>query len=900
MDYSKDAEAKRNHPSRKKRQRIKNRFAVIFLRIFFVAVIIGVFAMGGAVLGAYMGIVENAPALNTIDVVPENYTSVIYDQQEIEIDLLHGDENREYASLEDIPLNLKNAIIAIEDERFYDHNGIDFKGMLRALVVNIKAMDMSQGASTITQQLIKNEILTSEKKIERKLQEQYLAVKLEKELTKKLGSKKKAKDYILELYLNSIGLNHGLNGVKSAAKFYFGKELEALTLAECASIAGITKNPSAYSPLSYPENNKERQLTVLSKMLELGYITQAEYDQAKDEDIYSKIVGKLVDDSSTSKVHSYFVDALINELAADIVEQKGMTEKQAFNLIYSGGLQVYSTIDTDMQEIMDASYADDSLFPPAGDTYDVTYTISLLNKETNEQEHFSKKTTVSAENADAETEAFIASVKEELITDKYSFVLDNVSTSRSLQSAMVILDYHTGEVKALIGGRGEKTGNLVFNRATQALRQPGSCFKVLASYAPAIDLGIVMPPTIIQDEPFTAEQWNWTPSNWYGSDTYRGPCTVREGIRDSLNILAAKTIINVGVERAFEYLENFGFTSLVRSRETPNGIVSDVVPATSLGGITDGVSILELTAAYGTIANGGIYLKPSLYSKVLDHDGNIFLENNPEPKRVIKETTAFLLTDMMEDVISGGGTGGLARFKNVSMNLAGKTGTTSDDKDLCFAGYSPYYVAGIWLGYDQPQKIKYDKSYHLLLWRDVMEKIHEGLENKKFEKPDGISSITLCRASGQLAVPGLCENDYYGYTTVTDYCTSDFSVPETCQCHKKFRICMDSGQLAGEYCPESSVQELVLAVDPETGELLYKNVPDGKIAIDISKTCEYHTAENYVPPFGSSAYPGTGIYDYPYTDPLDEIIPDSNNNNPAENEDSSGDSSNLPPLGSLE
>ncbi|MBS4961569.1 MAG: transglycosylase domain-containing protein, partial [Clostridiales bacterium] len=503
MDYSKDANHRRTNSKRRKRRKRKNSVGVILIRILLVIIIVGGFAVTGAMVGAYMGIIENTDKLSAIDVIPENYTSFIYDDLGNEIDSLHGEENREYVKLDQIPLDLQNAVIAIEDERFYTHSGIDFKGMLRALIVNLKSHDMSQGASTITQQLIKNEVLSSEKKLTRKLQEQYLAVQFENELEKKLGSKERAKKYILELYLNTIGLNHGLNGVQSAAKFYYGKDVSELDLAECASIAGITKNPSKYSPLSNPEKNKERQMTVLGKMLELGFITQSEYNEASQEDIYANIVGRK-NEEETESIHNWFVDELVTEVATDLQEKKGYSRQQAYNLIYSGGLKIYSTENQQIQQIMEESYKNDALFPPSDSTLDVTYTISVLDTTTQEQKHYTRTTSVTSEE---EVDAFIQSVQDELLDSTHTLVLDNKAVNRSLQSSMVVMDYKTGAVKGLVGGRGEKSGDLIFNRATQALRQPGSCFKVLASYAPAIDMGLVYPGTVIMDEPFDFNGW---------------------------------------------------------------------------------------------------------------------------------------------------------------------------------------------------------------------------------------------------------------------------------------------------------------------------------------------------------------------------------------------------------
>lgn len=865
---------------RHKKKRKKTKVGLFFKVLFIILAIVG-FAVGGAILGAVMGIVESTDPLNTADVVPESYTSFIYDSKGNEIDKLHGDENREYVKLEAIPRDLRNAAIAIEDERFYEHNGIDMRGIFRAMFTNIKSRSFSQGASTITQQLIKNEVLKNpEKKLQRKIREQYLALNYEKSLTQQFGTKKKAKDYILELYLNSIALNHGLNGVEAASKYYYGKDVSELSLAECASIAGITKNPSLYSPISNPSKNKERQMTVLSKMKELGYITESEYQQAAKEDIYANLVGDTSNGETGISSHSYFVDALITQIAQDLITEKKMNKSQAYDMIYSGGLKINATVDVSMQTIMEDAYHDDSLFPPKGNSLDVSYTISVADNITGEQTHHTKTTTVTSED---EVEPFIQSVRNEFLNSSNHEVMDKKIVSDSLQSAMVIMDYRTGEVKALVGGRGDKQGDLVFNRATQAYRQPGSCFKPLAAYAPAIDMGLVMPGSIIMDEPFSVR--GWSPSNWNGR--YLGPCTVRQGIRDSMNVLAAKTIMMVGVDKAFEYLKNFGFTSLVENR---NGH-TDRVPSAALGGLTDGVSVLELTAAYSTIANGGVYNSPKFYTTVYDHDGQILLNTNTkESKRVLKATTAYLLTDMMKDVITGGGsaTGRLANFRTHRMNIAGKTGTTTDDKDLTFAGYTPYYCAGIWLGYDTPKRITYDKSYHLVLWRHVMEKIHANLENKEFERPSGIVTRSLCGVSGGIPTE-LCKEDYYGNGIVTDIAAADFkSSSQVCKYHKKFKIDMSTGKLANEYCPEDSVKEVVLAVDPKTGEIINKpHNLNGKVDIDIHSTCTKHdiNSKDNEDEDTDEDIPIGG--DYPFDDDLDEDDKDKKNkpnkpNKPAE------------------
>ncbi|MCD8035841.1 MAG: penicillin-binding protein [Clostridiales bacterium] len=836
-------ERRRTQPSdktskKKTKKKKKHRGLKIFFALLFILILAGI----GLAVGAWISIVQSAPEINTSDIVPSNYTSIIYDDNGVEIDRLHGEENREYVTLDQIPEDLRNAVVAIEDQRFYEHSGIDIKGIFRALYIDIKERDFSQGASTITQQLIKNEILDSEKKITRKLQEQYLAVKYEKELEETLGSKEAAKNYILELYLNTISLNHGLNGVQAAAQYYFGKDVSELNLAECACIAGITKNPSQYSPISNPEANKERQITVLDKMLELEYITQAEYDEAVADDIYSRLVGQQTTDEDSVALHNYFVDNLIVTLANDLQEQRNLTSSEAYNLIYSGGLQIYSTMNQEIQETLEAAFDDDSLFPPSDTNYDATYTISVLNTETNEQEHHTETRTVSSEEA---AEAFAEEIKAQYVDDTHTLVLDNLTVSNSLQAAMVIMDYHTGEIKALIGGRGTKSGDLVLNRATQSYRQPGSCFKVLAAYAPAIDQDLYSAGSFLLDEEYTVG--DWTPNNWW-SGGYRGYATVREGIRDSMNILAAKVIVSAGVYNSYNYLLNFGFTQITED---------DINANTALGGLTNGVSVLELTAAYGAIANGGVYMSPTPYTKVLDHEGNVLLEYTDEGTRVIKETTAFLLTDMMEDVISGGGTGGLAKFQKNTMPVAGKTGTTSDDKDLVFAGYTPYYVAGIWMGYDTPKKISYDKSYHLIVWRTVMDELHNNLAYKSFEMPDGITTASYCAIQNAIPIDGVCSADYYGagyYGSMvsTDYATAATVPTSTCTAHAMYKICTETGYLASESCPDDCVEEVSLAV--VNGEIVNRPTEEecaenGKIYIDISQTCslENHETSEMVP-----------------------------------------------------
>lgn len=850
------------NPKRRRKRRKKRSVNSRIGKVLLIVAIVIAFAVAGAILGTVFGILQSTDMLNTSDVLPDSYTSVIYDADDNEVDKLHGEENREYVKLSAVTSNMQNAVIAIEDQRFYEHNGIDIRGIMRAMKQNIvdsvKAghIQFTQGASTLTQQVLKNEVLEREKSLSRKIKEQYLAVSLENALKKQLGSKDAAKKYILELYLNTIPLHHGLRGVEAAAQYYYGKHASELTLAEAASIAGITKTPSLYAPDVNQEASKERQMTVLKKMLDLNMITQAEYDEAAAEDIYAHLVCKETAEEESNAKHNWFVEAAVQQIKADLMEKKNMTAAQASNMIYSGGLQIHTTMDASMQETAEAAMKNDNMFPAGDGKMDVTYLISVLDTqnpdESSNQSHYEKKTTVTSQ---AEADAFVASVKEELLDETHTLVLDKLTVSKSLQAAMVIMDQSNGEVKAIVGGRGEKPGDSVFNRATQALRQQGSTMKPLAAYAPAIDTGLLMPGSIIIDEPVT--YGGWSPKNWDGK--YIGPTTVRQGIWHSMNVLAVKTFMMVGADTAYQYLLDFGFTTIDER---------DKAATTALGGLTQGVSVLEQTAAYATIANGGTYYEPMFYSVVYDHDGNVLLDNSEqETHRVLKETTAFLLTDMMRDVITKG-TGTKAAISG--MNVAGKTGTTNDTVDLTFYGYTPYYTAGIWMGYDSQKEIINANNAHLRIWSSVMSQIHydKGLKNKEFKKPDGLTTRSICSASG-MTPSSLCNSDYYGYGVTSDYVTTDFKGSTgggTCTMHKSYTICSETGKLAGATCPTMNV---VLAVNSD-GTIKGKpsKVPEGKLNINISATCDSAHA--------SSSDEDTNSTDPGTTDPGNGQSPEDN------------------------
>lgn len=822
-------------PPKKKKK--KSGFST-FLRVLLVILLIACFAVVGAMIGAYFGIISSSEKLNAMSVTPSIFSSkIVIDGTDEVYAMLDAKENREYVTIDTLPPYLPEAFVAIEDSRFYSHNGIDPKGMIRSFASTVSG-NGTQGASTITQQLIKNIRGLQRNTIKTKLQEQYLAVQYEKDMEEAYGSKKAAKDKILEIYLNTINLGGDYNGVQTAALHYFNKDASELTISESAVLAAITQYPSEHNPIYNPEKNQARQRTILAYMLDQGYITDAEYTEAINDDVYSRIADYNISTTTKSGKNTYYTDQVILDVTRDLAEKYGITRAEASNRLYNSGLEIRIPIDTEIQNIVDTEYLNDENFPSAGYKIQVTYLLDTKSKTTGKTQHFEKVEYVKSKDS---IEEFVNAKKAELLTDDDEIIAEATYPVVQPQSSFVVIDNATGYVKAIEGGRGEKLTDLDLNRASSSTRQPGSTFKVLASYAPGIDSKVFTAGSVFDDVPFSVGTHDY--KNWYSNPAYRGLSTAREGVRDSMNIVAVKAMDEVTVDKSFDYLLNFGFTTLVERRENPNGdIVSDKGLTTALGGLTDGVTNVELTAAYATIANNGEYRKPVFYTQVYDHDGNLILDNTAiEPKRVIRETSAYILTNMMEDVVTGG-TGTAARFNNLKMPIAGKTGTTSDAKDVWFEGYTPYYTAGVWLGYDIPEYIPNDGSnYHKKLWSNIMEKIHvaKGLEYKEFAKPEGTVTATICRESGMIPTE-LCALDPRGNVTYTEIFELGTAPKEECTVHHSVDIDGASGQLATENCPSESIVKKVYIVRP-SGENAGPEVADSIYQLpDNMEECTLH------------------------------------------------------------
>ncbi len=753
-----------------------------------------------ALFGIINGLMETAPSVDSINVVPDGYATTILNTKGKAVQTLVGqDANREYATLDKIPMHLQNAFVAIEDERFWTHDGIDLYGIARATFTGISGGEFRQGASTLTQQLLKNQVFnggeerTFIQKLERKIQEQYLAIQLENKLSK---------EQIIEYYLNTINLGQNTLGVQAASKRYFGKDVSKLTISESAVLAGITQNPTAYNPITHPKKNKKKRATILAYMLEQGYITSDEYDDAMEDKVYARIKTVNKETTSSTEINSYFTDALIDQIISDMKDELGYTETQAYNALYRGGLTIHSTQDSSMQKTVD-SVINNSAYYPSNSTYQLSYQLTVRDKKGKAHNYnagtmknwFKKKKGKSIRlyySSKNGAKKYIRTYRKAMSKGK-TLEGERIEYIIQPQASFLIMDQKTGQVKAIAGGRGKKTANRTLNRATTSLRQPGSTYKILSTYLPALDTSGMNLATVQRDEPFYYPGTKRLVKNWYRG--YRGNVSIRRAIANSMNVIAVKTLDQVTPKIGYDYLLNLGFTSLVDSYTDANGkIYSDIGLPMALGGLTKGVSNLELTSAFASIANNGIYNRATFYTKVIDHNGNVLLDKTPTTstsfvddeavttvttptsKQVMKDSTAWLLTDAMEDVVKSG-TGTALKFREIKMPVAGKTGTTTDNKDLWFVGYTPYLTAGVWGGYDGSEK-QSNTTYHKAIWKAIMEKIHKKYEKTSFPKPKSVTSAYVCSQCGKL-IP----DNYYTSRRTKEYFAKGNVPDENCSCY---------------------------------------------------------------------------------------------------------------------
>lgn len=918
-------------PKKKKRRKKKIKIA---LRIALLVILAVVIVVGGYAVGMVIGIAKNAPDIDpTTALTSLSESSVIVDEDGNIVEQIHDpNENREIVNLSQIPKHLQNAFISIEDQRFYDHFGIDIRRIMGSLVHNVKVGDpTAQGASTITQQLVKNLYLTGDKVWERKIQEMYLAIKVEKKLTK---------DQVLENYLNTIPLGQSAYGVQTAAHTYFSKDVSELTLAESALLAGAAKSTVYYAPFNrynlenldgipeedivgyvyigsvqyacvFNEKAIERQHVILSKMLELGHITQSEYTAAMAEDMRTALnPGQTKVEGISSTPMDYVKEKVIE----DLMKTQNKTYEEAENYLYKGGLTITTTIDVNMQKSLEDSYnnfpalflgAEPSGTKPTGQDWRyfkwsggsgsgmLDSDLNILN-ENGQLIFYAKENIMDEQNSiylnadeyyfDESGNLVINSKKFDIysssidivdaytIDNKLNFVSHNIGALNignnyevleqkgtkgtfripkdyvdnngemfvigsdgvlriqeghfffhekgtvQPQSATVIMDYRTGKIKAMIGGR-DIEGSKTFNRATDATRQPGSTIKPLSVYLPALDMGYSA-AYVLDDVPrYNANGDRW-PKNWYEHRDvkYWGLQTLRKSVEQSINTNAVTMLETIGTDASMDSLTKLGLIdpdnpendTFVSPEE--NSSYNDVnLASLALGGLTKGFTPLSMTAAYGAIANDGVYIEPIAYTNVVNTKGETILEKIPETRVVVSPEIASLMKDILRTTVNPGLSYKAKLPAEMGIEVAGKTGTTQANGDFWFVGFSPYYVGGVWVGNDNVQmklSINIDSGANARLWSGIMTPIHEGLAPAKFERNPNLIPVQVCSQSGKLPTE-LCSHDQRGSQVITEYFVPGTQPTETCDAHTKITVCTSSNMLRSEFCPGNLIEERV-------------------------------------------------------------------------------------------
>ena len=801
MKFTRHSIENRLYEMKSKRARIWHRFTGILKTVILFCFVASLFLGASFGYGLFRGVLDSAPDIHKIHVGPTSYATKIYDKKgNLMSTLVTEGSNRERVSYEELPKDMINAFVAIEDERFWRHNGIDFRSILRAVRGVVSDDSSAGGGSTITQQLLKNNVFGGglhEGKFEkyvRKIQEQYLALELEDQPGL---DKKEIKKSILTEYLNTINLGANTLGVKVAARRYFNNEVSELSLSESTVIAAITKNPSKLNPITHPENNAVRRKQVLHNMLSQGYIDESRYQEALNDPVYERIQNVNLVTQGEDKPYSYYTDELTEQVVDALMERLDYKKEDATKLLYSGGLTIYANQDPDLQAIVDQEINNPENYDTAKYSISWRYTLqhedgTIVNFSEKDIEKYLKEGKgisfnglyTSKDQANKRIEEF----KEKVTVDSDRILGETVDYVLEPQASFVLMDPHTGEVLALTGGRGEKKQSKTLNRASNVLRQPGSTFKIITSFAPAIDLYGATLASTYYDSEYTLG--NKTFKNWY-SGGYLGFQSIRDGIVYSLNIVAVRCLMEtVKPERGYQYAESLGITSLVKDDENP---------ALALGGLTRGVSNLELTQAFSAIANGGELEKAKFFSKIVDQDGKVLIDTTEDkPTQVMKATTAYLLTDAMKESMESNrafasdvrvsSTSTRAHFDGMSQ--AGKSGTTSNNRDIWFIGYTPYYIGGVWGGCDDNQVLKDAKTgeynggtgFHKDIWRKIMTKIHEGKTDPGFSKPEDIVEAQVCRKSGKLPTSG-CYQDYRGSAVITELFAKGTVPTEKCTYH---------------------------------------------------------------------------------------------------------------------
>lgn len=952
----------------------KKRKSIMALKVILLLLFVAIIIVGGSVAGMVIGIVKSAPEIDPYNVLGTlSESSVIVDEAGNIIEQIHDpNENREIVKLSDIPLHLQSAFISIEDQRFEDHPGIDIRRIMGSILHNVKVGDpTAQGASTITQQLVKNLYLTNEKSWERKIKEIYLAIQVDRKLSK---------DQILENYLNTIPLGQSSYGVQTAAYTYFSKDVKDLTLAESALLAGAAKSTVYYAPFNrynlpdiadIPEEDIigyvyigsvqyacvfnqraiERQHVILNKMLELGHITQEEYESAMAEDMRGALnPGQTKIEGISSTPMDYVKEKVIEDLMAT----QNISYEEAESYLYKGGLTITTTLDVNMQKILEDSYnnfatlflgAEPTADKPVGQdwryfkwsagqgTGTLDSALNILNENgqliyyakdnlldndnniylTSDEYHYdeggnliinSKKFDIYASTIDI--------VDAYTVDDNFNFVSHNVGAlnignnfeileqkgtkgsfkiSKSYlekskensemfvvgsdnvlkiqagyfyfqengivqpQSATVILDYKTGKIKAMIGGRNIE-GSKTFNRATDAARQPGSTIKPLSVYLPALDLGYSAAHPLDDLPRYNANGDRW-PKNWYEHRPikYWGIQTLRKSVEQSINTNAVTMLETIGTDAAISALSKMGLIDLQDiTNDTfispaENAAYNDVnLASLALGGLTRGFTPLGMTAAYGAIANDGVYIEPFAYTKVVNTNGETILEKVPKTQVVVSPEVASVMKDILRTTVNPGLSYRAKLPAEMGIEVAGKTGTTQSNGDFWYVGFSPYYVGGIWVGNDNVQmklSVNMDSGANARLWSAIMTPIHQGLPPAKIERNPNLIAVQVCAQSGKIPTD-LCSKDQRGSQIITEYFVPGTQPTELCDVHVPVEVCTGSNMLKSDFCPGNLIETRVFIkreplYEPEAktsnfeAKKLYQQVLEDRITFSLEE-----------------------------------------------------------------
>lgn len=761
-------------------------------------------------IGVVRGLVDSAPKIQELTLMPSGEASKMYDGDGEVIQTVGAANSvQKNVSIAKVPQTVQNAFIAVEDKRFFEHHGVDMRGILRSIYQNVVSDPKADtGDTTITLQLIRNQIMTQSnentliERVAHGIQEQFLAIELEDKLDKK---------EILEDYLNTISMDEKTLGVQAAAKKYFDKDISEITASEAAVLAAMVDDPISDNPVSSQEANAEKRKLVLKAMLDEGYLSEDEYEDALGDDVYLRIKNITTNTSSEGKINSYYADAVIDQVMSDMKEKLGYTQTQAYNTLYHGGLKIYTCQDKGLQNICDTTINSDSNYPKGTKSY-LSYTLVVEKFESYKEyseidlkNYFAQKgIDISLYFTDSrKAQKYVDRFRKSKLRDGAKVVNEEMQLVKEPQASFVLIEQATGEVKALVGGRGTKRKNRALNRATEVTYQPGNVLSILSTYVPALDTAGMTLGSIEKDESYRFSQ---SGKKVASTGKYHGIVTLREAITEELAVPAVKVLEKISPKTGFDYLVNMGFSTLVESKSTQSTQKStDIQTELAVGKLNQGVTNLELTAAYATLANNGIYQPARLYNRVVDAEGNVLLDNTTKPTQIMKESTAWLITNALQENVKSGSAAD-ASFETNEIAVAGVTGSNEKKSGVWFEGYTPYYTAGIWSGEDENKKVE-TSGYHVNIWKKIMMQVHAYSKHSqgKFKKPANIVRRTICASSGKLAVKGICDKAK-NPDIKKEYFVSGTEPQDNCDSHLKYAYIKGTNQLADDSTPKKEIE----------------------------------------------------------------------------------------------